>query len=391
MPSLADSSVDTQDVSKALFGTPPRGEKTNLNEFLSPDSEPDYRRDARVVGSLDLAINSSEFKRRTTSHVDCSSGSASVDDRSPLAWGNGRARRTVQDHLDGLVTVSQGSSFCGSKSHVRSPPKVPLDADETFNDVLSPMRPRRPTNSGWQAIAESLERECLALKEIVKLGRRNALNRQSRIMSNHNTGKHSLEEITFLRAELGSTRHRHLGLAKVDTDVKTDREVVYEATIDILKHEIECLVAENAAPESLREMIRLYFENELFAAQIVQNRREINTLSAMLAVREAEVETLKMHLDYRNIESSLPDVIFAEPSGSNERAFKLAVGLRLKQSSEKSTAELKSMVEQLAVKVEKSEQERQSVSRRHQILLNKNEDAILEIKTIIEHNVGRNR
>jgi hypothetical protein len=393
VPSLADSSVDTHDVTKALFGTPPRGEKTNLNEFLSPDSEPGYRRDSRVLGSLDLAINSAEFKRRTSAHVDCSSSFARVDNRSPLPWGNGRrAFRTLQERRDVLVPVSQGSTFCGSRSHVQSPPKVPLDADETFNDVLpyttetTHQQPRRPANSGWQAIAESLERECLALKEIVKLGRRNVLTRQGRIMRTHDSRNQDLEEISLLHAELDST-HCQLNPAEIDTDVKADREAAYVETIEILKHEIERLVDENAAPESRREIRRLHFEKDLFAAQIVQHRREISTLSAMLALREDEVERLKMQLNYSKIESSLSEFILTEHSGTYERAFKLTLDPRLKQSSDRSTAELKSMVEHLAFKVGETELERQRVSRCHQIQLNKNENTILAMKKMIANNV----
>ena len=39
-------------------------------------------------------------------------------------------------------------------------------------------------------------------------------------------------------------------------------------------------------------MNRLHYEDKLFAAPIVENQREISTLSVMLALREADVEKL---------------------------------------------------------------------------------------------------
>jgi hypothetical protein len=59
----------------------------------------------------------------------------------------------------------------------------------------------------------------------------NALKRQGIVVRTHDAGKQYLEEITFPPAKLYSTQLQ-LDLADGDGDLRADRVVVYEKTIE---------------------------------------------------------------------------------------------------------------------------------------------------------------
>jgi hypothetical protein len=402
IPSLAESSVDTHDIAKVLFHTPTRDSKLTpdhpLTKFFSPVSHnsdesegkgPRYGCDN--VASLDLAINtasllSEEFKRRTSRRVDVGSISCERDNATPSPLrGNSNVNNlrncsdSAEAHLASLVSMfdamPQKPSLWANRAQVRSVPKAPLDADETLCDNASAIEKKVLTYGGWQAKTESLERECVALKEIMRVDSTNILKLKSSMERLNDISKQHLAEIEVLRARLCSTQ-RQLELSERDRDDKDQREVVYEDAIEILKNEINRLVNENVEASDPKETKRLQFENELFAAQIIQNEEEVTKLWTTLAMREAEIEELMLQLEDTKIESSLLDELLALESGNGARELKGEPG--------SGARELKGTVDSLIVKLAKAEEDRQAVAHSYQYQLNKKDEQICEIKTMVE-------
>ena len=133
-------------------------------------------------------------------------------------------------------------------------------------------------STSWERKVDSLDRECAALKDIIKADSVSMLNLK--------------REIEALRLATSRIEHAkkllrlELDVLKKERDVLTERETQHAETIRILKDEVNKLTrSQYESTMSQKEVDQLRLENELFASQIIENEAEIRQMRAILEER----------------------------------------------------------------------------------------------------------
>lgn len=133
--------------------------------------------------------------------------------------------------------------------------------------------------TSWERKIDSLERECSTLKDIIKADSLTILKLKSQIEVLHR--RNNLSKESSLKAEIEMLRREREGLRQ--------RDGQHVETIRILKEELNTLSKLHYASSlTHHQMDQLRLENDLFAAQIVENESEIRQLRLELEETEKQ-------------------------------------------------------------------------------------------------------
>ena len=156
---------------------------------------------------------------------------------------------------------------------------------------------RLPAELFWKPRAKSLEKECAALKEIMRVDSSNIVKLKTAFERLERKSARYLFEIRALKEQL-STASRELNVLKREREMLLERETEHLETTRILKQEVDLLTrvttkrdvsVQSESNSDEEELRQLRLENQLFASQIIEYEGDLNCISIM----EKEQEQLK--------------------------------------------------------------------------------------------------
>ena len=205
-----------------------------------------------------------------------------------------------------------------------NPPPPPTPSinhiHEELTEVMGNLGPE-PSNADRMKI-ESLELECQTLKEIIQSDSSSILYLKSSLedlRSSSQPDKKLVQEIEDLKKE----RAKMLEREKKHLEAMTKLEKEVERLSDELAH------------DSTNVLEQMKLENELFAAQIVENEVELQTVRSSL--NDLEMENLRMLQEVENIrqDSVCQSSKAADSTGSKEEPLVHALVMRIELMEEK--------------------------------------------------------
>jgi chromosome segregation ATPase len=143
----------------------------------------------------------------------------------------------------------------------------------------------------WTPRVDSLERECHALKAIIRADSTHILKLKKVV----ETLQAQLAKITLenkkLEAELQSV--------KKERDLLNERDLQHLETIKVLKQEVDMLTKTTSmrSENGHKELEQLQIENELFAAQIIENEVEMREIRSLLEFLDSENAQMRKDLE----------------------------------------------------------------------------------------------
>lgn len=162
--------------------------------------------------------------------------------------------------------------------------RPPSSASETSTTVTSNME----FSAGRSTQREkSLEHECVALKEILRVDTGNILKLKSEQEKLRAVDSDHKIEIRLLKLELDA--------AKREKELQQERESQHLETIKILKDEVDNLTTVGSV-WSRKKIEQMRLENELFASQIIENEVETKEIRSSLDLLQVENEELRSDL-----------------------------------------------------------------------------------------------
>jgi hypothetical protein len=310
VPSLTESSpasTDTDDVTRVLFDidTPEQKSRTSSPRVHWPNQDGTYRDSSYSsdvsVASLSLGDASYIVKgeyagdsQSLTPHSPQQLVSGSKSDLQRSKVGDDMVIETSCHgglNLSPIDVAKIFDIFDGSQkqwplhqaySEVEFQP--PSSTSETSTTVTSNMG----LSSGKSTQREkSLEHECVALKEILRVDSENILKLKSEqeklraVDSEHKTA------IRLLKLELDA--------AKREKELQQERESQHVETIKILKEEVDSLTRVGSV-WSRKKIEQMRLENELFASQIIENEVETKEIRSSLELLLVENEEIRSDL-----------------------------------------------------------------------------------------------
>lgn len=267
-----------------------------------------------------------------------------------------KKQRSDQIQLENITTIVNAEEAAFAWSANRSPSRVPLDDDETMHVVVTPSK---------SASEMSRERECVALKEVIRLDRDNVLKLTRCIEQSRKVDEQRLVEMEVVNSE---HRSMTLELERANDAKKSseEREGEYKDSIMALKSDVRRLKerqSESTVDE--KQVTRLRFENKLFAAQLLQKEAEFKRVSTELGTKQSKVETLNLQLQATTIDAMTRD------------------------ASKGRVKELEQRFDKLIVMLEEGEKGRQAESQRYQNQLSKNDDEMREIRAMVGEAIAK--
>lgn len=162
------------------------------------------------------------------------------------------------------------------------PSVTPLDNETPVSDSSSP-----PTFKQVLQI-DSLQRECSALKEIIRTDSASILKLKTNMDSLKANASSNILEMHRLRSELEQVKR--------EKELLTERESQHLETVKILKQEVDKLTKMTETSSS-QEIEQLRVENELFATQIIENEVEMREVRSVLEFLDSENTQMRKDLE----------------------------------------------------------------------------------------------
>jgi hypothetical protein len=134
---------------------------------------------------------------------------------------------------------------------------------------------------------KSLEHECVALKEILRVDSENILKLKGEQEKLRAADSEHKIDIRLLKLELDA--------AKREKELQQERESQHLETIKILKDEVDSLTKEGSV-WSRKKIEQMRLENELFASQIIENEVETKEIRSSLELLLVENEEIRSDL-----------------------------------------------------------------------------------------------
>ena len=226
-----------------------------------------------------------------------------------------------------------------------SPGSVADSGTDAVTTVTSNIGPAR----SWERKVDSLERECVTLKEIIKADAVNMVGLKSQIKSLRTDTSAVSPEIEKIKSELAEVKR--------ERDLFMERDAQHVETIKILKDEVNTLSKLHFDSNSKdKEISQLRLENQLFAAQIIENESEIQEMRKLIEAMQKEMK------DRSHDEQCNSEVAIHEPALDRSRDSNSATDMPDgKQSDSRDSRDpLEQLVAALSVRLEAIERDRQS-------------------------------
>lgn len=301
LAALSDDSLDVSDISKRLFDAPEDeedalrwsangglGSKIEMTDLrVRPSSPSAFVRDGVDVDSLmctsiddDSPHPESVPSQDGVPHIEASCHSGLNLSPQQLA--------DIFSIFEGVQTrwpfkESHRDSESSPPPMSRPPSEhIALDKASEDDDAATTVTSNTsPSIADSSPRLHSLERECAALKDIVKGDSVNILKLKSDLDAQRATSIRNANETALLKMELDMTRR--------ERDIQNERDAQHLETIAALKNEIDGMLTQKySTVVSANDVEQMQVENELFASQIIDNEIEMRTIQATLNALETE-------------------------------------------------------------------------------------------------------
>jgi hypothetical protein len=290
---------------------------------------------------------------------------------------------------------------------------VKEDVQETIEPALTtnkppdgPSAPTSPREDNWRPRAETLEKECAALKNIIRVDSSNLLKLRRAMEAQRELDFQKDVKIDEMERDVQMTMER-LEAMKREGDVQRERESELMETIRILKDEVDKLTqsrevhniassrpeAEHSEYLDLSDIQNQRQKNQLFASQIVENELALGEQRSALETKTAEnwglrreIECLQQRLESRDENADKKDA-------ENMELKRQLGSLQLESNADRNDGEQASTEEELnlgdvlagiSARVEAAEKEREQVEQKFREELKKRENDIDEIRNLLE-------
>jgi hypothetical protein len=312
VPSLTESSpasTDTDDVTRVLFDidTPEQKPRTSSPRVHWPNqggTDRDYICSSDVsVASLALSLGGASSivegehpgdSQSFTSHSphQLVSGSKSDLQRSkveddvviePSCHGGLNLSPTEVSKIFHIFDGSQ-RQWPPHQAYSEAAFQPPSSTSETSTTVTSNMG--FSTGKSTQR-EKSLEHECVALKEILRVDTENILKLKGEQEKLRAVDSEHQIDIRLLKLELDATKR--------EKELQQERESQHLETIEILKDEVDNLTKVGSV-WSRKKIDQMRLENELFASQIIENEVETKEMRSSLELLLVENEEIRRDL-----------------------------------------------------------------------------------------------
>lgn len=356
IPSLGDvttASSDTEegakdDVTRVLF---PSAHQRKWEDFIArmkanlPTREAEreslFDSDQSILGSdqsvafLDLAVDASSIVdsqvERTQRSKHCNLVRTSSDSHISDV---GARDETVQTKPEPSVAEKFAARFTGplSASQLASIfslcdggdgviwSKTPTEevsqmADRLKKNVTVEEPIKASCSGSWMPRAQSLARECATLKEIIRVDSANILHLRHGLDHLRNINKEQVSRIELLGKQLLEAKNK-LDFVEREKEMWQFREAESQGTIATLKEELDLLSKAkqhnwyNDEEENglmMTDLEQLRFENELFAAQVVENEKKLRAVTQ--SQKETETENAQLKQEVEVLRASLNEAL----------------------------------------------------------------------------------
>jgi hypothetical protein len=361
VPSLAESSpgsTDTDDVTRVLFDTdtPEQKSRPCLPRVHWPK---EYDTDRDSIFSSDVSVASLALSLDDGSSIVA--GRHHGDSQSFAAYKIQRLGSTSKPDLQriqGDDVPIEPSCHAGlnlspaqlakifdifDDDSTRQWPPHQAYSEADFQSPLSTSEISTTVTSNMGSYAgksiqrvKSLEHECAALKEILRVDSEKILKLKSEQEKLRAVDTEQVIEIRLLELELDA--------ANREKELQQERESQHLETIKIVKDEVDNLTkVGNAASRKIIEQMRL--ENELLASQIIENEVEMNGIRSSLKLLLAENEQIGSELESVRMKQGVQNKIISDHVGD--------------KTSPETDADIAKQVESLAVRLQDLEKTRE--------------------------------
>lgn len=329
---LSHGSTDTEDVTRVLFGRP--GQETPPNQYAlgwpsegrdseklkSPASDTTMALISEHYGDLDIDMNS-DFYDELLAEEEIPEPTVQVAHGTPDENKTGQKQGQqsevpIEASCHGGLNLSPQqlakifSLFDGSQRHwpphrppqsssvptesstVQSPASeitemgMDSDDDDDDDDAKTEVTSNTaPSNLQRMPQLQSLQRECEALKQIIRADSSKMFELKSELETLRGHVSQHLAQIRLLKSELDAVKRQR--------DVQRERECQHKESIKFLKSEIDQLTQAGGNVVSRREMEQMRIEHELLAAQIIENEYELIQMQSFVEATEAENARLR--------------------------------------------------------------------------------------------------
>jgi hypothetical protein len=308
VPSLTESSpasTDTDDVTRVLFDidTPEQKSRTSSPRVHWPNQD-GYSSDVSV-GSLALSLGDASYIVKREHHGD----SQSFTSHSPQQLVSGSKPDLPRSKVGDVVVIEPSCHgglnlspievakifdiFDGSQKHwpphkAYSDSEVEFQPPSSTSETSTTVTSNMGFSSGKSTQREkSLEHECVALKEILRVDSENILKLKGEQEKLREVDSENKIDIRLLTLELDA--------AKREKELQQERESQHLETIKILKEEVDSLTKVGSV-WSRKKIEQMRLENELFASQIIENEVETKEIRSSLELLLVENEEIRSDL-----------------------------------------------------------------------------------------------
>lgn len=297
VPSLAElsrASTEAEDVSRVLFQTPDDEKMEVLlgysHSLSEEDKDPLFGSDISIASEGDNSIVNSDNESSYAGQRDmpspltpCVSNRREAND-DPIETYCHTGFTLSPKELAGMFNIFNDSQKSDSLIDIYSP--ISTAADSGTDAVTEVTSNIDHSTISWERKIDSLERECSTLKEIIKSDSVKILQLKTEIENQHVQS----ESLSQNRPEPGASA------LKRERETLLKREAQHVESIKLLKQEIKNLREARTDATLNKELEQLRLENELLAAQIVENETELFAARSTAKELADENATMKQQL-----------------------------------------------------------------------------------------------
>lgn len=292
LSALSSASTDPDDnVSRVLFRSP----KT-ADQVENASQQHEY--------SLSASSNASTRSLPTSSNGSDSSEDRITHETSPRSTGLAGPLPSKEREVPILPSCHGGLNLSPTElanifaifneSNQKWPPKAeqetspcrkssPGSVADSGTDAVTTVTSNIGPAKSWERKVDSLERECVTLKEIIKADAVNMVGLKSQIKSLRTHKSATFPEVAKVKSELAEVQR--------EKELLLERDAQHVETIKILKDEVNTLSKLHFDSNSKdKEISQLRLENQLFAAQIVENESEIQEMRQLIDMMQKEMK-----------------------------------------------------------------------------------------------------
>ena len=253
--------------------------------------------DEKIALKRSIRSQSEHFLKCTESAEDATSVFGSVPPRKPLVNLFSMFDSNQRPQIWPSTKPMCGSTRtcfeeCGQSNNSEDDITFKLDNTTSVTTATGP----HWLEEKWRKKAIFVERECVALKELVQIDAERISRLKEALKGLNENEKQRKLEMATVTLELKKAR-KYIEVLSKEHEEFAEREAQHLETIKHLKKEINELTENRNVPYDEKMIESLKFENDLFAAQMVENERLMDRFHVQLGCKDAENERLQLTIE----------------------------------------------------------------------------------------------